>query len=231
MTQQQQESILTKVKKLLTLAENNTSADESQNSFLKAQMLLLKHGLTMNDVADSNTSNTKNVLNTSIDESSRMAWWKKSLANIISNNFRCKSFTSFRTANTRICIIGLEEDVNIATEIYNCAVRTIEYQSKMYVKLNKKSGKSTGLKNDFIIGWLKGLKGLEDKFRVQVESVKEYGLILVKDALVVAEVEKMKLRTGQRSKITANRDADARNAGYKSGNSFNGSSKMINCNC
>ena len=228
MTQQQQETILSKIKKLLALAENNSSADESQNSFLKAQMLLLKHGLTMNDVAESDISNTKNVLNTSIDESSRMAWWKKSLASIISNNFRCKSFTSFRTANTRICIIGLEEDVNIATEIYNCAVRTIEYQSKMYVKLNKKNGKSAGLKNDFIIGWL---KGLEDKFKKQVESVKEYGLILVKDALVVAEIDKMKLRTGQRSKITANRDADARNAGYKSGNSFNGNSKMIECNC
>jgi len=228
MTQQQQESILTKVKKLLALAENNSSADESQNSFLKAQMLLLKHGLTMNDVAESDISNTKNVLNTSIDESSRMAWWKKQLAHIISNNFRCKSFTSFRSVKTRICIIGLEEDVAIATEIYNCAVRTIEHQSKLYVKLNKKNGKSAGLKNDFIIGWL---KGLEDKFRVQVESCKEYGLVLVKDALVVAEVEKMKLRTGQRSKITANRDADARNAGYKSGNSFNGSSKMIGCNC
>jgi len=228
MTQQQQETILSKVKKLLALAENNTSADESQNSFLKAQMLLLKHGLTMNDVADSDNTNTKNVLNTSIDESSRMAWWKKSLANIISNNFRCKSFTSFRSVNTRICIIGLEEDVNIATEIYNCAVRTVEHQSKLYVKLNKKNGKSAGLKNDFIIGWL---KGLEDKFKKQVESVKEYGLILVKDVLVVAEVDKMKLRTGQRSKITANRDADARSAGYKSGNSFNGSSKMISCNC
>jgi len=228
MTRQQQETILTKVKKLLALAENNTSADESQNSFLKAQMLLIKHGLTMNDVAESDISNTKNVLNTSIDESSRMAWWKKSLAHIISNNFRCKSFTSFKTANTRICIIGLEEDVNIATEIYNCAVRTIEHQSKLYVKLNKKNGKSAGLKNDFIIGWL---NGLEDKFKKQVESVKEYGLILVKDALVVAEVEKMKLRTGQRSKITANRDADARNAGYKQGNNFNGSSKMIECNC
>ena len=228
MTRQQQETILTKVKKLLALAENNTSADESQNSFLKAQMLLLKHGLTMNDVAESGNVNTKNVLNTSIDESSRMLWWKKSLASIISNNFRCKSFTSFRTANTRICIIGLEEDVNIATEIYNCAVRTVEHQSKLYVKLNKKNGKSTGLKNDFIIGWL---SGLEDKFKKQVESCKEYGLILVKDALVVAEIEKMKLRTGQRSKITANRNEDARNAGYKSGNSFNGSSKMIGCNC
>jgi len=228
MTQeQQQETILTKVKKLLALAENNTSADESQNSFLKAQMLLLKHGLTMNDVAESGNVNTKNVLNTSIDESSRMLWWKKSLAHIISNNFRCKSFTSFRTANTRICIIGLEEDVNIATEIYNCAVRTVEHQSKLYVKLNKKNGKSAGLKNDFIIGWL---KGLEDKFKKQVESVKEYGLILVKDALVVAEVEKMKLRTGQRSKIKANRDEDARNAGYRQGNSFNGNSKMIGCN-
>jgi len=191
-------------------------------------MLLLKHGLTMNDVAESGNVNTKNVLNTSIDESSRMLWWKKSLASIISNNFRCKSFTSFRTANTRICIIGLEEDVNIATEIYNCAVRTVEHQSKLYVKLNKKNGKSTGLKNDFIIGWL---SGLEDKFKKQVESCKEYGLILVKDALVVAEIEKMKLRTGQRSKITANRNEDARNAGYKSGNSFNGSSKMIGCNC
>ena len=182
----------------------------------------------MNDVAESGNVNTKNVLNTSIDESSRMLWWKKSLASIISNNFRCKSFTSFRTANTRICIIGLEEDVNIATEIYNCAVRTVEHQSKLYVKLNKKNGKSTGLKNDFIIGWL---SGLEDKFKKQVESCKEYGLILVKDALVVAEIEKMKLRTGQRSKITANRNEDARNAGYKSGNSFNGSSKMIGCNC
>jgi len=228
MIKQQQETILTKVKKLLALAENNTSADESQNSFLKAQMLLLKHGLTMNDVADSNNTNTKNVLNTSIDESSRMLWWKKSLASIISNNFRCKSFTSFRSVNTRICIIGLEEDVSIATEIYNCAVRTVDYQSKLYVKLNKKSGKTAGLKNDFIIGWL---SGLENKFKKQVESCKEYGLILVKDALVVAEVDKMKLRTGQRSKITANRDADARNAGYKQGNSFNGSSKMIGCNC
>ena len=110
MTQQQQETILTKVKKLLALAENNTSADESQNSFLKAQMLLLKHGLTMNDVADSNNTNTKNVLNTSIDESSRMLWWKKSLANIISNNFRCKSFT--RGKRSKIPLLYYDYEYN-----------------------------------------------------------------------------------------------------------------------
>ena len=165
---------------------------------------------------------------------------KNGIDNLGETNVNQMIVNTIKSNKKTVLILGGEPFLNlnkllqyikgIRSYVQNIYITTslLEHQSKMYVKLNKKNGKTTGLKNDFIIGWL---KGLEDKFRVQVESVKEYGLILVKDALVVAEVEKMKLRTGQRSKITANRDADARNAGYKSGNSFNGNSKMIECNC
>lgn len=42
--------ILDKIKKLISLSHNNSSAEESASAFARAQELLLKHKLTMAEV-------------------------------------------------------------------------------------------------------------------------------------------------------------------------------------
>ena len=214
----EQESVLNKVKKLLSLANNNSCIEEAENSMLKAQELLAKYSLTMQDLVEEKEDNVSKIL---IDESQRVVWWKGTLAMIIADNFRCVAYKS----RSGIHLIGLEEDIAIATEVYNYAVRIIDVQSKKFAKNHSYlAGTATQIKNDFITGFLNGLR---DKFKEQVKS-QNYGLVLIKSNAVIKAVEEMKFRKAQRSKVSMGGDISARQAGYQQGKNFgNPSTKQI----
>jgi len=99
--------------------------------------------------------------------------------------------------------------------------KTMVYLAKEYVKSQYSTSK--GLKNDYLIGFLSGLK---DKFKEQVAS-KGYALVLVKDALVIREVDKKHLRKGASSRVVMDHSSDARDTGYRDGRAFNEHQKMI----
>jgi hypothetical protein len=215
------EDVLLKVKKLLAVAEGSNFEQEAQNAMLKAQEFMIKHGVTIEDI--DYQEGKKEVIDQSIAETGRMPWYWKSLMTILGNNFRCEPYT-YKGRISKACFIGLEEDVKLVKEVFNYAVNTVEICAKNYVAKYKKPGFNvSGIKNDYIQGFIKGLK---DKFAEQVKS-KGFALMLVKDDAVIQRVEEKKLRKGQSSKIKVGRNQDARNAGYQQGRNFQNPSRAI----
>ena len=216
------ENILSKVKKLLAVAEGSNFEQESQNAMLKAQEFMLKYNLTMEDIEIK--EDKKEVTDETAMQTSRMPWYWKNLMMVIGENFRCQPYTS-KGRISRACFIGLKEDVKLVKEVFTYAINTVETCAKNYTAKYKRPGlNTTGIKNDYITGFINGLR---DKFKEQVES-KGFALMLVKDDAVIERIEKKGLRKGQGSTHRVNRDQEARQAGYQQGRNFNNPSRMIN---
>lgn len=220
MTGQDNGKIIDKVKKLLALT-GSPYADEAEAAMLKAQELLLKHGLSISDVE---IGETKEVVDEKVftSEGKTLKWWEKTLSGIIGDNFRCAAY--YRRNNPSVYFIGLKGDVEVAKEVFSYAVIVIRHLSSQYVKANKalyRDGRR--LKNDYIIGFLNGLR---DKFTAQVNS-KCLSLMLVKDDAVIKAVDSKKFKKARRPRIGVSGDAQAIAAGYRDGMEFDYDKKMI----
>lgn len=209
------ERLINKIRKIIALSGNNPSVEESQTALLKAQTLLAQHGLTMKQIENIEKP-VKNVIDQPITPKQRTAWWHKSLALIIANNFRCYCYISRANQGTTINYLGLEEDIELAKDIYQYAVKMVEYHYKTYIKTIS-SQNTVGIKNNYIKGFL---KGLNDKFIEQVER-NNWGLILVKDNAVTKIYEQKNLKKGLRTKIQIRHDEQDWNEGYRRGKDFN----------
>lgn len=144
--------ILKKIQNLLnTTTEKGASEAEAQNAILLAQKLMAKHGLDMADIeASSNDKETKKeVIEGYGTEGFKLAWWHKSLANVIANNFRCYYFMRSFYKETRIVFMGLKEDVEIAKSIFKFASAQIEYHARKYRKNRKKELEEQNLPEGF----------------------------------------------------------------------------------
>jgi len=211
-----QDRILDRIKKTLALASNNPSQEEAQAAMLKAQELLAKHGLSMADVQSAQQVETPNVADEMAGTGT--TWWEKELSAIIGQNFRC---THYFVPRVGIFFIGLEEDVAIAREIFTYAKESIRTSWKRYRRQEKrKNGLKgellKGVMNDYITGFL---KGLADKFKEQVDRNK-WGLVLVKDDLVVQATQAKGLRIVRSKGVRSRGDSAARQAGYREGRNF-----------
>ena len=103
--------------------------------------------------------------------------------------------------------------------VYNFSVIAIQNDTVKFVKQYKKYHVvyNVGIKNDYIMGWL---KGLDSKYQEQV-SKNGWGLVLVKDPLVQQELNKIKLRKGQSSSVSHGNDRNVYDKGFEKGKSFN----------
>lgn len=222
-------AIVKKVQKAMRLA-GNADDDEGQTSLLMAQKLMAKYNLSQSDIDiegyEEFDRDNKNVVEGDGTEYTRLQWWMKSLASIIADNFKC--YTFFRTYNgkSKVVFMGMEQDVAIAKTVYDFAVSSIKFFSDIYIKRNKLGGnrsQTMAIKNDYISGYLNGLKA---KFKEQVER-ENWGLIIIKDALVVQEYEKMDLRSGRSSTATMGGNSQARSDGFKQGKEFSHGTRRI----
>lgn len=222
------ENVIEKVKKLLAIANKSNYPEEAMSAMLKAQEFMAKHGI---ESLDLETETQEKVANDSIiEENKRIIWWKKDLVNIVAENFRCHPYIlKYKGHSANVCIIGLEDDVKLAREVYLYAVEAIKYHSKRYADKHKGQfkGDTMALKNDYILGFLTGLK---DRFREQVSKM-ELSLVLVKDAVVVKAIEEKKLKKGRTHNYNTNHDEHARAAGYRQGKDFDHNTKLINSCC
>jgi len=217
------------IQKVLSKAENNSSEEEAHAAMLKAQELLIKYELTMDEIVTTSHEDKK-VLEENIRDYGRVNWYEKKLASIISENFKCKSFTRRKDSKDTIIFIGLENDVDIAKRVYSFAIETLKYFTKQYINnlvdsFNKKYPDVRFLKsskdfkeekNSYIIGYLSGLKS---KFKEQVDR-NNWGLILVKDKAVTQYIDNLKLGKGSSSNIKLSSNNDHYNSGFKDGNKF-----------
>jgi len=114
-------------------------------------------------------------------------------------------------------IIGLKDDAEITKQILLYAIDVLKYNFKKYVRENSDRIFTKGMKNQYIIGFLDGLK---DKFFEQVKN-NSWELVLVKDLIVNKKVEEHHLGKGGSSTVITNGNERDRNSGYRDGKKFN----------
>lgn len=202
--------ILTKVKKLLALANNSASYEgEAANALLMAQKLMVKHNLTMEEVTqDQKPAEAK--ADYSVTSGGNTAW-KVALAKILADNFKCEVLK----CGSGFCFIGMAEEVQLTISLFNLASDIIDKGMKKVRRDARKQGRITeGLAGDYVHGFLDGLKA---KFTEQVEK-EGWGLILVKPDAVVQKTKA--LTSGQKQvkdQLGRRGDMAAYQKGYKEG--------------
>jgi hypothetical protein len=225
---QKREKILSKINKILAKTKNNPSQAECETAFLLAQELLVKHGLTMEEI-DSNSEVDKNVTEDGIETSAKDKWWHASICNVVADNFKCKRYINVKKIDGALKysmrLMGFAEDIQIAKSVYQHVLETIEYQLNMYyhkirIKSESKGEKFTkrdftSYKNSYLIGYR---QGLEDKFAEQV-AVNNWGLVVIADKKVEEKFSELNLKSS-RPKIKQDWTGLARSVGYKDGKNY-----------
>ncbi len=209
--------IITKIQKVLALATNNPSIEEGQTAMLSAQKIMLENNTSMSAVDEK--IKTKEVINQPILETKMSKWWHQHLAVIISDNFKCGVYIRRKKSIgiTSIRFVGLKNDVETAKQVYLYAVEVISYNCKKYVLQNSDRISNKGIKNQYILGFLDGLKS---KFVEQIKN-NNWGLVIVKDPVVDSALKDLNLKKGGRRNITTNGNEQDRLNGYKDGKNFN----------
>ena len=143
------EKIISRVRKLLAKAGNNSSDAEAQAALAKAQEYMVKYGVKIED-----TNQERKVHYGRVDKSTKL-WWKIALANIIADNFRCWAYCDPMS----LLFAGMEEDVPVASELYMYAVDFIEYHAQKLRKKWRAAGEpTTGVMTSYCKGFLSQLK-------------------------------------------------------------------------
>lgn len=205
------EKIIETIKKLLARAEGNSNEHESKVCILKAQKLMAQNNISMSQVED--RSSIDDIIQGDVGEASRTSWWEKQLSVIIAKNFKVYVYIKKYYGKTQIVFLGRETDVNIAKMSFEFIEKAIRRLSRKYTV--KHSG-GTGVKNDYIKGFLKGLR---EQFSEQVNK-NQWGLVLVIDKDVTSVYNSIKLKKGQSSRIKTNYNQQAVSDGYNTGKNF-----------
>lgn len=180
----EQGKVIIKIKKLLALSKS-TNKNEAQNAMLKAQQLLIKHKISLQEVESYEEENIE-IEDLKTEQKFRGKSWKGNLAQVIANNFGC--FLYYKTGNYkvhRVCFYGKQEDVIIANIMFEYAVKWINLEGNKLVKMMKQDKRRKhfdNIKNDYALGFI---TGLEERFRSQIKENEEWGLVLQKDQAVI----------------------------------------------
>lgn len=144
------EKLLDKISNLMKRAKDKDDA-EGQASILLAQKLMAKHNISVSQVQ---IYESKSEVNESRVEFGRMIWWYAELAATIASHFRC----SCMKHGSSVIFVGLDEDAEIATAVYQGAIDHIKYRRRQMTWATKDE------KNSYIIGFM---CGLDDKLEAQ----------------------------------------------------------------
>lgn len=220
-----QEELIEKIKKLLALS-SSSNENEAMLAMQKAQELMVKYSINRGDIDASEVEDKKVVTEIVIANKGRIMWYESDLARIVSDNFRCVYFTRGIKGNRcrNLCFMGLETDVEICKWVFNYALNQMKKLGNNAVKtytpndfeiIYHMEPKPAKIRNDFYTGFTRGLK---KAFKEQIEK-NNWGLILVKDALVEKEEENLHIKIVRPSGIRPMFGGDNRiiNKGFTEG--------------
>jgi len=215
--------IIVKIQKLLALSESSNE-NEAKNAMLKAQQLLVKNKITMQEVQSLKPKDIE-ICTKRTDVTFTKAKWKCSLANVIAENFCCYSYIASRRTN-RIVFIGKTEDVYICNLVFNYALDTIDASVKaLRYAYYKQNASTKGLQSDYAIGFVLGLK---KSFDAQKKQNSEWGLVLAKDKAVEDAYKALNFTNTVQLKSKYNGHLQAYNIGKEDGEKFSISDKIEN---
>lgn len=201
------EKILTKIRNLFDLANNNPNENEALAAALKAQELMAKYGVSAAQLDDNKVD--KNMIHAMYTntEKHEMKKWKIALCQVIASNFRCRVYCK----GTAIVFYGYESDANVALETFKFLYNTGNKLAVKYYNQKKKAGLSTkGVMNAYLMGFVKGIKEALDK---QCTA-----LMIVIPKEVNESYEKMSANWGtKKNNVNCANDTEAYNQGKKDG--------------
>lgn len=144
------EQVIEKIKKCLALANNNPSEAEAQAALLQAQKLMAKYNVQVEMTEEEVLSYSQQMCVHRYD-----AAYRKPLAHVIADNFRCKYFLQ----GNRIVFFGRDTDARIAKEAFEYAY---EFAMKEGNRLENKAyaeyGSARGVHSSYTAGFIAGLK-------------------------------------------------------------------------
>ena len=198
------EKILSKVTKLLNLSKDSGASDsEAMSALALAQSLMAKYGIEASDL-DEIERDESNVIQVECEHRWDMGY-RKPLAAVISENYRCKVFCKGGT----VVFMGVEEDAKIAKQAFEFAYKFIyrrgnqEYEKARACSWN---GSAKGVFNGYAAGFIKGLD--------EVLSAQSKALMITVPDTVITEFNNLTLGKGRGGIQTGNGlDSDAYNRG------------------
>lgn len=155
------EKILNKIKNLLDLANNNPNENEAIAAALKAQELMAKYNIELDQLNDK--KETREIVKEIYHQSDKheMRKWKIGLAGIIAQNFRCKVYFMNKKD---VVFYGYKEDAKIALNVFTYLYEIGNKFAVRYYNKCKKEGKETrGVMNTYLVGFKDGVAEVLEK--------------------------------------------------------------------
>lgn len=153
------ERIKEKIRKVLELAKNNPSKEESISASLKAQKLMMEYDIEMEEIED--IEELKELGEVYIDLGTGNKW-KVMLAHVVAKNFRCKVY--FNNNLTGVTFYGYKTDADIARNVYEFLFSVGNKLARKYAnEYKKKYGTAKYVTNTYLSGYLTGVKEALDK--------------------------------------------------------------------
>jgi hypothetical protein len=210
------ERLTERIKKLLALA-TSSNENEAQAAMLKAQKLMMEHGLEMKDVEDIDFDE-KEISKTYTDDT-MSASWKVKLMRVIAENFKCEYYFSGRRGSNKGVFLGLKQDAEVAKMVFEYAIKKANAGAdKCYDSYWLKGLPAKGVRGDYKIGFV---DGLESKFAEQRKANPGWALVLVKDVAVTEEYSKMTFTGSMQARATQTAgNSAARQIGFNDGKNF-----------
>lgn len=151
------EKIIKKITKLLALSdmEKNPSESEAVSASLAAQRLLAKYNLSMVDVTgerDPAEEIEQVIADVGIGKK-----WKYSLANVVADNYACKTFSQ---GSDKLVFYGYKADILIARRVYIYLFKVGNRLANQYVKKYRETiyYDTKGIYNSFVSGFVNGVE-------------------------------------------------------------------------
>lgn len=155
------EKILNKIKNLLDLANNNPNENEALAAALKAQELMAKYNIELDQL--DHKEETREIVKAVYRQSGKheMKKWKIGLATIIAENFRCKVYFINKQD---VVFYGYKEDAKIALQVFTYLYEAGNKFAVRYYNKCKKEGRETrGVMNTYLAGFRDGVKDVLGK--------------------------------------------------------------------
>lgn len=198
------------VRKLLAVVnDKGASEGESMTAALKAQEIMAKYNINLADVEDESESDSEEIVDFGVDVGKGNKW-KYQLAMVIANNFCCKTYGC---GSQMIFFYGYKKHAEVAKEVFTFLYNTgNKLADRYYAELYNRGESTKGVKNTFLLGYLKGIKSVLEKQCVAL-------VLVVPQEVNKAFDEKMIGSRHKRTTMTSSGDRRAFDRGVSEGRS------------
>jgi hypothetical protein len=146
------EDVIDKIKKLLALAGSKCNENEAISAALKAQRLIAEYDVTDKEL-DDDASNW--VIDSIFSDKAANRVWRSNLAQIIAENFRCKTAVERRGRNYYPVFFGYRNDARAALLIFEFLY---SFGNKKASELTKNSSNRRADYNTYTFAFCAGVR-------------------------------------------------------------------------